>query len=79
MCMHGLTGVQSDSQNVRRLVKAIVPLFSRCPTMSSSDVRSAMFGLQGRYRSYIYTKLRLLIVGIAVYTTLRLMIVDGYY
>ena len=47
MCMHGLTGVQSDSQNVRRLVKALVPLFARCPIMTPSDVRSAMFGLQG--------------------------------
>ena len=51
MCLHGLTGLTSDTPNVRRLVAALVPLFDRCPRMSQSDIRSAMFGLQGLYSS----------------------------
>ena len=51
MCLHGLTALQSDSPNVRKLVSALVPLFDRCARMSTSDVRSAMFGLQGMYSS----------------------------
>jgi hypothetical protein len=51
MCLHGLTGLQSDSPTVRRLISSLVPLFDRCAKMSTSDVRSAMFGLQGMYSS----------------------------
>ena len=47
----GLHGLQSDCSNVRTLVQALVPLIQRCQRITSSDARSALFGLQNMYSS----------------------------
>ena len=43
--------MKSESPNVRSLVKALVPLVKKCPSMTANDVRSAMYGLQGMHSS----------------------------
>ena len=45
----GLAGLKSDSASVRSLLTALVPLIKKCPFMTSNDVRSAMYGLQGMH------------------------------
>ena len=47
----GLASMKSESPNVRSLVKALVPLVKKCPSMTANDVRSAMYGLQGMHSS----------------------------
>lgn len=47
----GLAGMKSESPNVRSLVKALVPLVKKCPSMTANDIRSAMYGLQGMHSS----------------------------
>jgi hypothetical protein len=47
----GLASMKSESPNVRSLVKALVPLVRKCPSMTANDVRSAMYGLQGMHSS----------------------------
>ncbi|KAJ1430810.1 hypothetical protein B484DRAFT_479103 [Ochromonadaceae sp. CCMP2298] len=49
MILHGLVGLQSDHPQVRTLVSHLVPLVTRCPQMSTSDARSALYGLQGMH------------------------------
>lgn len=49
--MIGLAGMKSESPNVRSLVKALLPLIKKCPSMTANDVRSAMYGLQGMHSS----------------------------
>jgi len=49
MILHGLVGLQSDNPQVRSLLSNLVPLVRRCPSMASSDARSALFGLQGMH------------------------------
>jgi hypothetical protein len=43
--------MKSESPNVRSLVKALVPLIKKCPSMTANDIRSAMYGLQGMHSS----------------------------
>ena len=51
MCLHGMAGMQSDSNNVRSLISALIPLVKKCNKMTANDVRSAMYGFQGMHSS----------------------------
>eukprot|EP01038_Epipyxis_sp_PR26KG_P005889 gene5889-8124_t len=47
MCLHGLKSMHSDSIEVQQFIRNLTPLIQRCPHISRSDARSALFGMQG--------------------------------
>lgn len=45
----GMMSMHSDETAVRELVRSLTPLVQQCKFISKSDVRSALFGLQGMH------------------------------
>ena len=58
MSIRGLVGMDSDDPAVRMLLRSLIPLIRACPSWDSSDMQSALIGLQSmRYSSVEANKL----------------------